>query len=130
MRRAGGAATAEGVVGAGQGIDAVVVCSVGKGAQLIEEVLAVAPADDREQAVLCSGRNRTGTNVLCSGDTFAADAVTAQDVALVAIDERLAGGTRFLLDPDRDPAAVPLGGRGDQLLDRARCLRTLTMSLM
>src|SRR5439155_24857472 len=77
MRRAGATATAEGVVGAGQGIDAIVVCSVRKGAQLIEEVLAVAPADDREQAVLCSGRNRTGTNVLCSGDAFATKDIAA-----------------------------------------------------
>jgi hypothetical protein len=80
-----GAAAAEIVVGAGKGVDAVVMCAVGEGAELVEEVVAVATADEPEQAVLGGGGDWAGANILCSGNAFAADAVAAQNVALVAI---------------------------------------------
>jgi len=58
-----GARAAEIVVGAGKGVDAVVMCAMGEGAELVEEVVAVATADEPEQAVLArrraTGRART-----------------------------------------------------------------------
>lgn len=110
---------AERLVSAGEGVDAVVVGGMGEGADLVEEVVGVASADDRDQAVFRGGGGGAGADVLRPGCAYAAGVVAAQDVAFVAVDDGAAGGAGFLLDDDADALAVALGGGGDELLDGA-----------
>src|SRR5215217_5296805 len=120
MARQGAAtAPAEIVVGAGEDVHAVVVCSVWERRQLIKEVIAVTSPHDVDQAALGCGGNRARANVFCSGHAFAADRVSAKNLAFVTLNERYPGRTRFLLKANLDRAAIARGGRSDQLLDRA-----------
>ena len=73
-------------VGAGEGVDAVVVGAVGEGAELVEEVVAVAVADDFEEPVLvaaATGWARTSFEPVAR--RF--DGVAVEDVSLVAVGE-------------------------------------------
>jgi hypothetical protein len=68
------------LVGAGEGVDAVVVAAVREGGELVEEGLGVAAADDPEVAVLGGGRDRLGTDVLAAGNLlFLWDFTSEQD---------------------------------------------------
>ncbi|MDP9308303.1 MAG: hypothetical protein M3P15_08335, partial [Actinomycetota bacterium] len=109
-------------MGAGEGIDAVVVRPVRKSGQLVEQLLAVPAADELDQPVLGRRRHRLGADQLAAGHPLAEDPVAAEELAGVALDQREPGSARLPLDPDRHCEAVAGGGRGDQPLDRTGCL--------
>ena len=74
------AAPNEQVVGAGEGIDAVVVRPVRKGGQLVEQLLAVPAADELDQPVLCRRRDRLGADQFAAGYPLGKDPVATQQV--------------------------------------------------
>ena len=55
------------LVGAGEGVDAVVVFSVGKGAEFVEEGLGVAAADELDEPVFGGGGDGPGAGDLVAG---------------------------------------------------------------
>ena len=74
-------------VGAGEGVDAVVVGAVGEGAQLVEKVVAAPAADDLEEPVFGGGGDGLGSDLFRAGRAPARDGVAAEDVSLVAVGE-------------------------------------------
>jgi hypothetical protein len=113
-------AAAECFVGAGEGVDAVVVGGVWEGAELVEEFCGVGAADEFDQAVFGGGGGDAGADLFGAGGALAADDVAAQDVLFVPAGDGAAGGAGFFFDDDLDLAAISGGGGGDKLLDRAR----------
>src|SRR5947208_15763520 len=90
-----GSCAGEGGVGAGEGVDAVVVGGVREGADLVEELVQVRAAGDLDESILGRGGDGLGAYVFRSGGSFASDAVAAQDVPLVAVDRDRPCGAWF-----------------------------------
>ena len=67
----------EALVGAGEGVDAVVVGGVGEGAEFVEEVVAVRATDDFDQSILSCRGDGTGADVFGTGGPVGADGVAA-----------------------------------------------------
>src|SRR5947209_7351213 len=98
----GSGAAGECSVCAGEGVDAVVVGGVGEAAEFVEEVVAVAAADDFDQPVFGCGCGAVCAYVLGAGGALAADDVAAQHMPFVAVGDGSAGRAGFLFDRDLD----------------------------
>src|SRR5205823_5044094 len=73
--------SADVLVCAGEGVDAVVVASVWEGAELVEERLGVLVANDADEAVAGCGGDGLGADEFGAGDAVGAGVVAAEEVA-------------------------------------------------
>ena len=85
---AGLAFAGEGVVGAGEDVDAVVVPCVGEGRDFIEEGGAVGAADGFDQAVFGGGGDDLGADLFGAARSDCANGVAAENFALVMLGEQ------------------------------------------
>ena len=104
---AGAGSFRKGLVGACERVDAVVVGAFRECGQLIEQGFAVPLPDNLDQAVFSGRCHDTGTDLFRAGRADTPHDVAGQDVALIAVDDALAGRTGFLLEQDLDRVAHP-----------------------
>jgi hypothetical protein len=83
--------SADVLVGAGEGVDAVVVAAVREGAELVEECLGVLATDYSDESVAGGGGDRLCADEFGAGDAVGAGVVAAEAIADVVVGERFAG---------------------------------------